>query len=374
MDYSRFWHITTEKQNEITNLKHNKDELNKNNLAPHTELYDIKAGDYNIDKTRVAYGFGLYVNSDSYTGTGYLGTSARQIELIANDKIFEFARDVVKPQWNLEMYNSILNNDHLLDISGGDRLTTLDGRIVAAFPMALLSEENSENFDETAMIMHKEKSYLENGDYKGNGQISLGIGKDKMYKYVDCVFEDVGTKHQFVVPFIVVDPKNLHHEESDGSSKKARFTDNRYGQVNEITTSHSANAERKVDGTPYSHRDDIRTPDYINPLEPYIYSITGSLSKGGEIKDMLNTRFGTAPGSTVRLISMRIYDKYFADYEYSKTSITYNPETLNWWTRIRDNMPLDENTIGHIPIFINDELNIIVEYHPRVCDCNIDHN
>ena len=94
-----------------------------------------------------------------------------------------------------------------------------------------------------------------------------------MYKYVDCVFENVGTKNQFVVPFIVVDPKNLHHEEKDGSSKKARFTDNRYGQVNEKITSHSINAERKVDGTLYSHRDDIRIPDYINPLEPYIYIV-----------------------------------------------------------------------------------------------------
>ena len=373
LDFSRFWHITTEKQNEITNLKNEKEELNKKNLAPHTELYDIKAGDYELNTTRVAYGFGLYANSDSYTGTGYLGTSARQIELIANDKIFEFARDVVNPQWNLEIYNSILNNDHLLDISGGDRLTTLDGRIVAAFPMALLSEENSENFDETAMIMHKEKSYLENGDYKGNGHISLGIGKDKMYKYVDCVFEDVDTKHQFVVPFIVVDPKNLHHEEKAGSSKKAKFTDNRYGQVNEKITSHSVKAERRVDGTPYSHRDDIRTPDYINPLEPYIYSITGSLSKGGEITNMLNTRFRTALGSKVRLISMRIYDKWFADYKYNKEHVIYNPDALNWWTNVRDSFDLDNND-DRTPLFNRVEPNIIVEYHSQVCNCNINHN
>ena len=102
--------------------------------------------------------------------------------------------------------------------------------------------------------------------------------------------------------------------------------------------------------------------------------MTGSSSKGGEIKDMLNTRFGTAPGSTVRLISMRIYDKYFADYKYNKEQVIYNPDALNWWTNVRDNMKLDENTIGHIPIFNNSEPNIIVEYHPKVCNCNINHN
>ena len=104
-------------------------------------------------------------------------------------------------------------------------------------------------------------------------------------------------------------------------------------------------------------------------------SVTGSLSKGEQIKNMLNTRFGTAPaGSKVRLISMRIYDKYFADYEYSKTSITYDPETLNWWTRIRDNFELDSTRPPVERLFSEGKSNIIVEYHPRVCDCNTNHN
>ena len=79
---------------------------------------------------------------------------------------------------------------------------------------------------------------------------------------------------------------------------------------------------------------------------------------------MLNTRFGTAPGATVRLISMRVYKKWFANYEYSKTSVTYDEEELDWWTRIRDNIEWDITRLPNKRLFSENNSNIIVEYHP----------
>ncbi len=380
VDFTRFWHKTSNEAGKISLLKvEKKEELNKNDQAPHTELYDLEAGDFSKDKTKVAIGFVNDIENTDKQGIGYMGTKNNQDELVNKNAVYKFAKDVIKEICKMEQEVTKSQSNDLLKISDGDRLVTLDGRIVAAFPIALLKGEN-ENNDRTAKVMNRVAPYKKNGiiveEYVGGIGVSYDAGPDKMYKYVDCVFEDVGTGHQFVVPFIAVDVKNLHHQEGDGSSLRARFTDNRYGQVREHTISHSPKAEKRADGIAYSHRDDERGFEYMNPIEPYIFSPSGNEGLGDDVEQMFHTRFGTAPGSKVRLVSMRIYDKWFANYKYEKVTdeLKYDRNALNWWTKIRDNMQKDVENDDDESVFNNDEPNIIVEYHPKVCDCNINHN
>ncbi len=374
IDYTRFWNISNEEHemienvkrefinNEINNASNNNKNILKRNAA-HMELFDIRAGDFSDNKTKYT--------TTRYNSSGYCGFGSGATV---------FSRNMVK-SW-LE-YSANLN-DEKRNLGTSDKLLTLDGRIIAAFPVALLNEENDNN-EYTAENMNYHKYYGGSEGKYGNGERELRLGldanADKMYKYVDCVYEivedDEHVAHQFVVPYMVINPKWLHHYDLPNSIDGinyisgipnyahlyACFTDNRYGQVYQKKYHTSEDAKKiynngEVVGY-YVHRDDRYNNDYISPIEPF--TKTGRASDA-ENKELIGTLFGFYSDiASVRLVSMRIYDKTFCDY--NSVDGNYNINNLRWWTMQKNGFESMESNIRSNPLYNRKEdLNRIVIY------------
>ena len=364
IDYTRFWNITSEEQARIDSVKQ---EFNSNKIpkAAHMELFDIKAGDYSTSQTK--YTVGNYKNS---ANCGY-GSSTTA-----------FANGMVK-NW---LDYSANQNDIKTKLGTNDKLLTLDGRIIAAFPVALLNEEDK-TINDYALEHMNYRDYYGDSDEKygkGNKKLKLGLaaGADKLYKYVDCVYEIVEENgyvaHQFVVPYMVIDSKWLHHYDKPNSTNGnayisgipnhgyfyACFTDNRYGQVYQKKYHTSEKAKKIYDNGMevgyYVHRDDEYINDYISPIEPY--TKTGSGLSNSEIKKKIGTLFGFYNEEVkIRLVSMRIYDKTFCDYNSRDGSYDYyGPD---WWINYKNGFESKEINNNDNPLHNDNPPNRIIIYN-----------
>ena len=245
-------------------------------------------------------------------------------------------------------------------------------------------------------------SQKEGGTFS-DGESNIILGGGDMYKLVDCVFEN-SDNQQFVVPFVCIDPKNIHMlpnkgdvpyylDENDKSNEKIKdsigenyknisrggmmstLTDNRYGQVIEYVPTPSeiykyrvlTNKETKKDEIireeditseytkmytdiglkmVYFNRDDERKPITITPIEPMAPNSI-------KAEDFLKIIFGDESKS-YKLVSMRLYSEKCAEQNGK-------PIEGTWKDRQRE--------IGEKPNFFNDltknnanRKNIIVKY------------
>ena len=335
--------------NEGNNTNNNNNYLKHN--AAHMELFDIKAGDFSTNQTRYTV--------SKYTASKYCGYG---------DKATAFAKKVVKP-W---LDYSANKDDNKRQVGTNDNLLTLDGRIIAAFPVALLNEENDSN-EYTAEKMNYHKYYGGVDKKYGNGEKGLkkglDAGPDKIYKYVDCVYEIVEDEehvaHQFVVPYMVINPKWLHHYDKPNSTNGidyingisnyghlyACFTDNRYGQVYQKRYHTSDDAKKIYDNGQligcYVHRDDEYTNDYISPIEPFTKNGRAS---NNQINELIGSLFGFYRSKAkTRLVSMRIYDKTFCDY--NSVVGNYNDSSQKWWTTLKDEFESKEINERNNPLY-----------------------
>ena len=243
-------------------------------------------------------------------------------------------------------------------------MKTLDGRIIAAFPMHLLiaSDENivSELYNNQ---MHKYRNYLNKDNaftqrFQSNKytQKIRKLAEDyRMYSYVDVVMQS-SEGYQYVIPFMSVDMKALTHilDTAENAGKlihHAMMTDNSYGHM----------SDSLVNGIlQYSH---------MNPIEPYI-----QIKKDGHYHDEkieeeingnekthINTDINKAVARAVfdttgvndKIISIRIYNKKFD---------VNNP---NWWKQQRDAMKKVTKDDYRIKSIIENEYKnngIVVDY------------
>ena len=198
-------------------------------------------------------------------------------------------------------------------------MKTLDGRIIAAFPIHLfISSDESIVSELYNNQMHKYENYFYKPDDKNGVFQSANIinfaENYRMYRYVDVVMEST-EGYQYVIPFMSVDMKALH----------AMDVDNTYGHVYDKEDNELEN-NKKNKKLNYSH---------INPIEPYIQIKKDGEYFDDEINDVaLNVKlnkevtkaiFGTE-NINDKIVSIRIYEQKFDES---------NP---NWWTKQRDNM------------------------------------
>ena len=116
-------------------------------------------------------------------------------------------------------------------------------------------------------------------------------GKFDEYRYVDVVFENDGNKkHQYVVPFMIVDNKDLHYLPTSSNGFNAAFTDNRYGQVYQ---SKDQNPSRK----------NKKSLSRLSPIEPYI-RIKGGV-ENPDVRDSILLN------KTDKIVCMRVYKRKY---------------------------------------------------------------
>ena len=289
-----------------------------------------------------------------------------------------------------------VKEDDRLSLGNGGTLTTINNRILAAFPSALFSEDfknKNSNFYKSTGNMNRVINYdLPNendskngGNYKGS---KIAAQVEDMYKLIDVVIEDTD-KQQFVVPFIVIDPKDIHLLPNYSSQEKkgmfSNLTDNRYGQVMEqiidtnpktynyfrfldvITNNKvwfdeelSADALSKPEHYVYQNqsityydKDAKRKATYVSPIEPYIKVSSNTTNLDNIITNVICGKGISSQSPNCRIVSMRVYNEKCANadgtpisgtWDERQSEILYDPDHL---------------TTNHNP---NDNPNIIVSY------------
>ena len=299
INYSQFWNISAEKIQNGTGY-----DINAYN--PHLLLYKYNAGDfsyYNGDDKATRMIFGQY-------RLNYPESDRLKI-IDGTDDVSGYGR-FFKKIYDENGYTATMK--------------TLDGRIIAAFPMHLfIASDESAVRELYYNQMHKYRNYLNKDkvlvETFQNNKYTKKIRKlaedYRMYRYVDVVMQSADG-YQYVIPFMCVDMKALHHNDND---HHARIVDNTYGHVYDKIVS---------DGTiKYSH---------MNPIEPYL-----QIKKDGHYHDakipegnvnvalnnaVANAIFGTTNVTQIKdkIISIRIYEK------------TWDKSNPNWWTEKRDSM------------------------------------
>ena len=292
ISYSQFWN-----KNIVSLLKDAQPNYYENSGYPHYSLYDNNAGDFtfigNRDNRKTKMIYGRYHVGDN---------ESRRIKV----ERFGEHKETLATQ-----------SDVVIEA------LTLDGRIISAFPWHLLLKSDESLLHELYFNqMHKYNNYnhATKSDYEflnyGNTRILHDTASyNRDYNFVDVVMESKDG-YQYVIPFIAVDTKNLHH---NGTNHFAMLTDNTYGHVFETPNSN---------GT--------LTYKYINPIEPYIKVTKSNSYYNGKVADLNLTEdindkvteyvFGSADIQD-KIVSIRLYDKKFDESDPT------------WWQRIRDGMP-----------------------------------
>ena len=222
IDFTKFWNITAEEQSNINNVKRYFESKASSSNAAHMHLFDIKAGD-----------FGEKYDDNQKSGK----TLATYGSCFGKDRI----NNVINELEYTDIFDAVKNSNKVVafdkDIKKDNgtvgKFLTIDGRIVAAFPFAALVREISDSYKNVGRNMHMfNKYYHPETEYEGAyyGK-SANDGKESIYRYVDVVFEKDGNKkHQYVVPFIIIDAKAIHYR-PNAEGFFGTFVDNRYGQV-----------------------------------------------------------------------------------------------------------------------------------------------
>ena len=148
-------------------------------------------------------------------------------------------------------------------------------------------------------------------------------------------------RYQFVVPFVMIDLKNIHLDfyNKSGTGKFANLTDNRYGQVEERYSQSDNNYRVDSDGNKILDKDVQKSCEYISPIEPYI-------KNGGDSKDLIHedlikiicciNKIPNKNDANFRIVSMRLYNsdyvvaKYIKDRKYKLN--------IKKWKDIRKNI------------------------------------
>ena len=230
------------------------------------------------------------------------------------------------------------------NIAKNSNIVEIEGRIIAAFPPALFSEYTNE-FKRSTKNMHMYSSYEYDRDINNNklyakhydGADIVAKNKD-IFKLVDVVMEyndsTKNERYQFVVPFVVIDPKNIHLDfyNQSGTGKFANLTDNRYGQVEEKYSQSNNNYCIDSDGNKVMNKETIRKAEYVSPIEPYIKN--GGDSKDLIHKDLIKIICGIEGAfdkdvANFRIVSMRLYNSDYAVAKHIKDR-KYKLNTKKW--------------------------------------------
>ncbi len=354
-----------------------------------------------------------YIKFWNYTGNWELSDYKAGDYSKGNTK---FVREGINDYYNAF---STCDNSRIENIGG---IYTIDGRILAAFPPALIGEnKNDSQYESFTTDMHKVSSYklpivwqrnskgIES-QYDGNAYSGTGNGKyiqgEDIYKLVDCVFEIAGGR-QVVVPFIIIDAKQMHllpnysnglsHYLPNGVTKggmMSNFTDNRYGQVIEymasanpkqyiyyevknLTTNNKElipgyvyeylneeKYEKNFDGNDhplvYFDKEDIRKVETIAPIELMT-------SVDMNTNEMSRIIFGNN-SNDYRLVSMRIYNsesKIANAYTHTNPTSAVIIETPVWDAE-REKIAVETNNkLNEVAELGYLNLNEYYEYNPE---------
>lgn len=266
-------------------------------------------------------------------------------------------------------------------IAEKSNIVEIEGRIIAAFPPALFSDyKHNSQFIKSTKNMHKYSNYTYDRDENNNkleskhydGSSIVAQNKD-VFKLVDVVVEyyddNIDERYQFVVPFVMIDPKNIHLDfyKDSGIGKFANLTDNRYGQVEECYSHFNSNYHNDSDGNKILDKDATRWCEYISPIEPYIRN--GGDSKEQVHEDLIKIICGVNDISmnqeiaNFRIISMRLYNSNYAVAKHIKDR-KYKLN-INKWINIRnkiDNYLDGNNSLAEKINKLKEEKQPIVKY------------
>ena len=296
ISYSQFWNKDENKLREILS------KYNKNENDTHYSLYKNNAGDFGKKTTNMIFGR-YHKGMDS-----------------ANAYTAEIVRDRISKVDGEGGECIDLYDGYSYDCD----IALVDGRILTAAPLhLLLSTDTTVNKGLYGRKMHIKENYGTDGTgtyLQHDSEANNIASKNKQFTYMDLVMEST-SGYQYVVPFMVVDVKDLHNNES---SHYSSVTDNTYGHVFE-SISQNGDGENV---TTYSH---------MNPIEPYLklryrkadgtydycnVPLVGNAS--GEINNALKTFLFSNPKD--RVVSMRLYDKH------------YDENDSSWWRDKRDSL------------------------------------
>lgn len=301
ISYSQFWNRRINKLIEAV------PEYVETSIYPHYLLYNNNAGDFsfngnNINNRKSRMIYGRYHKSNSISSI--IDTYGEQYTTLYSSA------------------NAECN------------MKTLDGRIIAAFPLNLLLKTDEDVLNDLYNNqMHIFRNYKDwsstDGGLKNNGDtqnINNVAYNNKQYKLVDVVMQSTNG-YQYVIPFTVVDVKWIHHKPS--SQHYAMAVDNTYGHV--------------YNGL---NNDGNLSYLYMNPIEPYLQVKKDNIEYNGNTGDiidntMINNKlyeiiFGDS-NTKDKIVSMRIYDK------------TFDKNNITWWKNIEQHM-----SIKNVNQIIND--------------------
>ena len=217
------WNITAEEQSNINNIKRYFKSKASSSNAAHMHLFDIKVGDFGYNDNN-----GENVGK-TLTTVGSCFNKPRINSIVENELNYSDIFDAVRNSNRVVAFDKNIKKDN----GTVGKFLTIDGRIVAAFPLAVLVGGDSDSYKNVGKNMHMfNKYYHPETEYEGAyyGE-SANDGKESIYRYVDVVFEKDGNKkHQYVVPFIIIDAKAIHYR-PNAEGFFGTFVDNRYGQV-----------------------------------------------------------------------------------------------------------------------------------------------
>ena len=332
VDFTKFWNITDIEEEKISEEKGKYSNVNE----AHMHLFDIRAGDF---------GYNTDIKEDDGITLTTVGSCTNKplVDYIVKELNYSSIEDAVNNSDGVVAYDKKIGKGSFL---------TIDGRIIAAFPLAVLvGDDNREKFTNIGNRMHKFSNYYHPETVKEGAFKAWGSdGGDSTYRYVDVVFEKAGNKkHQYVVPFIIIDAKDLHYRPNiEGFF--ATFVDNRYGQVYQVKDDlkirddkgkvknvkveepmllYRDNSEKRdyhflseedakiaeIAGWErvedahyldyYPHRDEIRDIKRFSPIEPYI----ASKSEISDVNTTVRDSLLLTPND--KIVSIRVYKHKF---------------------------------------------------------------